>query len=91
MEPGPGEYKKIEVVGNLNASKLTSIIPTSQANAFSKAKDRFSVPSKLLLYLQFIYSFEGEIAGARSALPKDKLLGTLEQFKAPPCRLNCVR
>ena len=45
MEPGPGEYKKIEVVGNINPKRLTSIIPTSQANAFSKAKDRFSVPS----------------------------------------------
>ncbi len=45
MEPGPGNYEKIEVVGTLNPSKLTSIIPTPQANAFSKAKDRFSIPS----------------------------------------------
>lgn len=45
MEPGPGEYKKIEVVGNINPKRLTSVIPTSQANAFSKAKDRFSVPT----------------------------------------------
>lgn len=45
LEPGPGEYKKIEVVGTLNPSKLTSIIQTPQANAFSKAKDRFSIPS----------------------------------------------
>jgi hypothetical protein len=56
LEPGPGEYKKIEVVGNLNASKLTSIIPTSQANAFSKAKDRFSVPSNLPLILNTKFS-----------------------------------
>ncbi len=41
MEPGPGEYKKIEVFGNINPKRLTSVIPTSQANAFSKAKDRF--------------------------------------------------
>jgi len=50
MEPGPGEYKKIEVVGNINPKRLTSVIPTSQANAFSKAKDRFSVPS---IHLKF--------------------------------------
>jgi hypothetical protein len=45
LEPGPGDYNKIDVVGNTSASKLTSHIPTSIANSFSKAKDRFVVPS----------------------------------------------
>lgn len=44
--PGPGSYQQIDVVGNTNSQRLTSIIRTPVANAFSKAQTRFNVPSK---------------------------------------------
>lgn len=90
LEPGPGEYKKIEVVGTLNPSKLTSIIQTPQANAFSKAKDRFSIPSNNRWNHNF-FSSERQIARTRIALPQDQLPGAYEQLQAQASGADGVR
>jgi hypothetical protein len=44
--PGPGSYQQAEVIGALKMT--SSITPTQSKFSFSKAHDRFSVPTEKL-------------------------------------------
>lgn len=46
LMPGPGSYKEIDVVGNTNSMRLTSVNRTPIANTFARTQNRFNVPSK---------------------------------------------
>ena len=48
LMPGPGHYNKPDIVGTLKSTRLTSSIRTPVVNSFSRAKDRFVVPSNLI-------------------------------------------